>query len=100
MGEAEAVSLSDFLVPMLAADPLKRQGAKQMLDHPWLRMRTPEDEIAYCEMVSPKFDGGSCLSCRRAQSFVVDATNLMAASAGQVPGQQSILALGSVKRSQ
>lgn len=52
MGEAEAVALSDFLVPMLAPDPLKRQGAKQMLDHPWLRMRSPEDEVAYCEMVS------------------------------------------------
>ncbi|CDJ59284.1 CMCG kinase (incomplete catalytic triad), putative, partial [Eimeria maxima] len=50
MGEAEAVALSDFLVPMLAPDPLKRQGAKQMLDHPWLRMRSPEDEVAYCEM--------------------------------------------------
>lgn len=51
MGEAEAVALSDFLLPMLATDPLKRQGAKQMLSHPWLRMRSPEDEIAYCEMV-------------------------------------------------
>lgn len=55
MGEAEAVALSDFLVPMLAPDPLKRQGAKQMLDHPWLRMRSPEDELAYCEMVSTRF---------------------------------------------
>ena len=51
MGEAEALALSDFLLPMLATDPLKRKGAKQMLDHPWLRMRTPEDEVAYCEMV-------------------------------------------------
>ncbi|KAL8273320.1 hypothetical protein Esti_002724 [Eimeria stiedai] len=50
MGEAEALALTDFLLPMLATDPLKRRGAKQMLDHPWLRMRTPEDEVAYCEM--------------------------------------------------
>ena len=54
MGEAEAVALSDFLLPMLAADPLKRQGAKQMLSHPWLRMRSAEDELAYLELVGDR----------------------------------------------
>ena len=51
MGEAEAVALTDFLLPMLSPDPLKRRSAKQMLSHPWLRLKTPQDEIQYCHMV-------------------------------------------------
>ncbi|KFG60073.1 putative cell-cycle-associated protein kinase SRPK [Toxoplasma gondii RUB] len=46
----EAESLSDFLLPMLAIDPRHRQSAAQMLQHPWLRMRTMQDEIVYAQM--------------------------------------------------
>ncbi|PFH32728.1 putative cell-cycle-associated protein kinase SRPK [Besnoitia besnoiti] len=46
----EAESLSDFLLPMLVIDPQHRQSAAQMLQHPWLRMRTMQDEIVYAQM--------------------------------------------------
>ncbi|PHJ24962.1 cmcg kinase (incomplete catalytic triad) [Cystoisospora suis] len=46
----EAESLSDFLLPMLVIDPRHRQSAAQMLRHPWLRMRTLQDEIVYAQM--------------------------------------------------
>lgn len=37
IGEAE--NFADFLLPMLALDPLDRKSAGEMLRHPWLQMR-------------------------------------------------------------
>jgi serine/threonine protein kinase len=38
--ESEAESLADFLLPMLEWYPEKRATAKEMLDHPWLDMKS------------------------------------------------------------
>ena len=36
----EAIALNDFLLPMLEYCPEKRASAKQMLNHPWLKMES------------------------------------------------------------
>ena len=41
----EAIALNDFLLPMLEYCPEKRASAKQMLNHPWLKMESKSNYI-------------------------------------------------------
>jgi len=41
--DEEAEQLSDFLVPMLEWYPERWATAKEMLDHPWLKMKSNYD---------------------------------------------------------
>ncbi len=43
MKEKEAVALADFLTPMLEWQPEKRATARQILEHPWLYMKSEKN---------------------------------------------------------
>ena len=45
MKRNEAYALNDFLLPMLEYYPEKRASAKKMLSHPWLNMKTKNNNI-------------------------------------------------------
>ncbi|KAG6829279.1 hypothetical protein H0H92_005032 [Tricholoma furcatifolium] len=43
--EADAVALSEFLLPMLSIDMKERSHARDMLDHPWLVLSPGDEEV-------------------------------------------------------
>ncbi len=45
MREDEAENLAGFLLPMLEWYPERRATAKEMLDHPWLKMQPNYDYV-------------------------------------------------------
>lgn len=52
--EDEALSLSDFLLPMLEIVPSQRASAQEMLSHPWLQLTSVDLEMLFPSQRGPE----------------------------------------------
>lgn len=69
MPRAEAMGLTDFLLPMLQFDPDQRATAREMLSHPWLRGELPcVDSVPSLHPVRHSREGKRDNLCRRSGS--------------------------------
>ena len=47
------ISAKDFVCGMLTIDPAHRLTASELLDHPWITVRTPSVSLQFCVYLVP-----------------------------------------------